>query len=285
MKGANIEPHSRRLPHAVLAAIEAEIGGVESVTHLGGLSGRTVVAAHGPHGALVAKGPVVGAEISVATTLRADFDAHGIRIVDATLVAGDDQHQWLLFAYLPHALPRERWGADPGVIEVLRTLHVFPTETIAQITDRYIPSWDDALTAAALENLHASAPLTHSLRALARRCQYLFEPLTVVSADPNPLNWRVDTTGAPILIDWERITVAHPAIDLGILMPGLGDSATARDIARLYGCKEIEEIDLLHAKAWSLVELAATSPPESDATALISQVREELIDRLTSLAK
>ncbi len=280
----DVDHHARQLPHEVRAAIEADVGRVEELSVLGGLSGRTVVAARGPRRTLVAKGPVAAGEIAVATTLHADLDAHGVPTLDAILVRLDDENQWLLFTYLPSALPRERWGADPSVIDVLRRLHGFPPGPIAQIVDRYVPSWDETLTAAAVKNLHASASLAHALRALSHRCQYLFDPVNVVSADPNPKNWRIDSTGAPVLIDWERVSLAHPAIDLGILMPGLGDSATARQIARTYGSEKINETDILHAKAWSLVELAATSRPGSDAAALLANVREDVIDMLASLA-
>jgi aminoglycoside phosphotransferase (APT) family kinase protein len=43
-----------------------------------------------------------------------------------------------------------------------------------------------------------------------------------ISGDPNPTNWRVRDDGTLVLVDWERFGYGTPAIDLAILMPGLG---------------------------------------------------------------
>jgi|ADGO01.1.fsa_nt_gi Predicted choline kinase involved in LPS biosynthesis len=272
------------LPVEVLRALRNRIGAIDSVSPLGGLSGRTVAVARGQRGTLVAKGPAAATEVRVATRLAPLFREAGIRVAESAVVRTANAGQWLVLEYLPQALPRDRWGADADVIDVLRALHSLRTEPIARIRRRFRPRWDASLTTAAVTALHGGQDLVDRIVRLSERCQYLFDPLAVVSADPNPLNWRLDAAGSPVLIDWERLTLGHPAIDLGILLPGLGEPREAERVANRYGSRDVTATDILRAKAWSLVELAASAPAGGEAAAMIRSLRDDIIDRLATVS-
>ena len=77
----------------------------------------------------------------------------------------------------------------------------------------------------------------------------------------NPGNWRVDDRGRPVLLDWERIGLGHPAVDLGISLPGLPSRSEAEALVAAYN-GGIDASDVLLAKTWSLVELAAETGAE-----------------------
>lgn len=274
--------HEHDLPREVQSAMRARVGTLERLDPLGGLSGRTVLAAHGRLGTVVVKGPATSAEVAVAADLNPHLVAAGVRTARATVISTADAGKWLLLEHFPQELPRERWGADHDVLTVLRALHSLPKALVDGVDGRYLPRWDPSLTAAAVAALRGPSTFADRLSELADRCQYLFQPSVVVSADPNPLNWRIDTAGRPVLLDWERVTLAHPAVDLGILMPGLGDPVTASRIADLYQGASVTGADVLRAKAWSIVEFAGTAPPGSEAAALIQQVRDDAVQVLAS---
>ncbi|MBE1878419.1 phosphotransferase family protein [Myceligenerans pegani] len=272
------------LPAAVVTAVARHAGGVEGIERLGGLSGRTVVAVHGRWRTVVVKGPVTRVEVAAATELVDPLARHGVRVprtlavVDATGdSAGDD---WVVMEHLPRALPRERWGADGRVVDMLRGLHAMPRELVEHLSDRYRPRWDPSLTAAACVALDADQATAGRLADLAERAQDLFFPDRVVSGDPNPLNWRLDDHDSPVLVDWERITVASPAIDLAIVLPGLPDREAAASMVAAYGNDALGVDDILLAKAWTVVELAATAAAGSAAREVIEQIRASFLDWL-----
>jgi aminoglycoside phosphotransferase (APT) family kinase protein len=103
--------------------------------------------------------------------------------------------------------------------------------------------------------------------------QSLFTHWCWLSGDTNPTNWRVYDEEEWVLTDWERFCTGHPAIDLGITMPGLGsmDMSLERNIAAQYvrRCSDLgddlalSEIKLAHqirlAKLWSAVEFLANA--------------------------
>lgn len=271
------------LPAAVATAAARHTGGIRSIEPLGGLSGRMVVAVHGQRGSVVAKGPVTRVEVAVATDLVAPLARCGVRaprtlaVVDS---AGDD---WLLMEHLPRALPRERWGADAQVLDVLWGLHSMPPALVEHLADRYRPRWDSSLTAAAGAALDADRATAGRLADLAERAGNLFAADRVISGDPNPLNWRLDDHDRPVLVDWERITVASPAIDLAIVMPGLPDRHAADAAVVAYGDGALTADDILLAKAWSVVELAATAAPVSAAGTVIDQIRTPFLTWLETV--
>jgi hypothetical protein len=100
------------------------------------------------------------------------------------------------------------------------------------------------------------------LAAMQQEAQPLFVPGVPISGDPNPLNWGLRDDGTAVLFDWERLTIATPALDLAIAVPGLGDWIAFRAVAAGYLGDARERADALArdiaaAKVWSVVELLA----------------------------
>lgn len=261
------------LPTRVLAAAAEHTGQVVRSEPLGGLSERTVVLLHGDRGSVVVKGPAPPAELAVARWPGGFLGQHGVttpqvlRVVDTT-----GSGSWVVMEHLPRALPRERWGADEHVVAVLRALHTVPTHLVASLPGRYRPAWDDALTAAATSALGADSTLRDRLMALCESAQRLFDPQCVVSADPNPLNWRLDEQDRPVLLDLERITLGTPALDLAIALPGLPDRASAAAMGAAYGAGAPSVDDILLAKVWSVVEFAAQAAADTRAQQAIADL-------------
>lgn len=270
------------LPPAVLAAVTPHTGTVRAVEPLGGLSGRTVAAVHGSLGSVVVKGPVSPVEVAAATDLAGPLARSGVR-VPRTLASPDASGAtWLVTEHLPRALPRHRWGGDPHVLDALRGLHSLAPELVENLPDRYRPRWDAPLTAAACESLAADDATAGRLADLAGRAGGLFAAGRVICADANPLNWRLDTDGRPVLVDWERLTVASPAIDVATVIPGLPDRRTAGVVASAYGADAVTADEVMLAKAWTVVELAATAAPGSAAREVVEQIRAPFLEWLWS---
>ena len=189
---------------------------------------------------VVVKGPVSTPEVEVARHFPELLLRHGVRVprVFATPEAVD-AGTWIVMEHLPDPLPQHRWGVDAQVIAMLRGLHTLPPDVVEELPGRYLPRWDDALTASAAAALGADDAVVGRLTVLAKRAQPLFDPRCVVSGDPNPLNWRVDGEQRPVLLDLERITVASPALDLAIVLAGLPDRSGGSGDRRLRrGCAD-----------------------------------------------
>ncbi len=272
------------LPSEVLAAASACAGGITGIESLCGLSGRTVARVQGTGGSVVAKGPVSTPEVEVARHFPELLLRHGVRVprVFATPETAD-AGTWIVMEHLPDPLPQERWGADEQVITTLRALHTLPPDVVEELPERYRPRWDDALTASAASTLGADDAVVGRLTLLAEHAQPLFDPRCVVSGDPNPLNWRVDDENRPVLLDLERITVASPALDLAIVLAGLPDRASAAAVTAAYGAEAPTADEVLLAKAWSVVELAATAADGTPAHDVVMYVRPAFFSWLERL--
>jgi len=87
--------------------------------------------------------------------------------------------------------------------------------------------------------------------------QVLWQPLTVVHGDPNPTNWRLTDQGRPVLLDWARYGLGHPALDVAISLPGLPTPAAAAEAARRYGRSKLGAGLILLAKLYVVLEFLA----------------------------
>ena len=250
-----------------------------SVVDLGGLSGARVRRLDGPGGSVVAKGDVHPRE----RAFYEDVSILGVRVprLLGTVEAGST---WLLLEHLPDPLPRSRWGADAEVVELLRAVHAADELALAAVSSPFRPSWPAETDRAAREVLDLSREADSALDAVRGRAGQLFEPVGVISGDANPLNWRLDVDGRPVLLDWERIGLGHPAIDLGILMPGLSSRGEAASMAAAYG-DGVTADQLLGAKAWSVVELAAEAAVDPRLLDTVTGLSPELDHWLVELAR
>lgn len=177
------------------------------------------------------------------------------------------QDNFLIIEYIPHALPQARWGADPAIVTYLRALHECEVEAVGQL---FQPKWThqttrDALTCLQLDDI----PMLDSLR---EQAQSLFVGDGLISADPNPKNWGIRHNGDIVLFDWERFTRGNPAIDLAIIVPRLGTYAQYEQIALMYPGTSV--VEMLIARAWTIVELLATIHTEQlDAQGTVQWLR------------
>lgn len=243
------------------------------------MSGRTVLAVRGRR-TVVVKGPVRPAEEMVAGSLGDDLRRHGVRLPRTlAVVTTSDDGTWLVLEHVPDALPRGRWGADRDVVQVLQRFHALPPTLLDGLPDRYRPRWDDAMTDSALTALESSSDTRSAISDAQRRAEVALVGNRVISGDPNPMNWRVGAHGDPVPLDLERITLGAPALDLAILLPGLPARADAERLVTQYaalGGDAVAVGDVMVAKAFTVVELAAGSLPGTAAREAVHHLSTQL---------
>ncbi|WDL96459.1 phosphotransferase family protein [Alicyclobacillus sp. ALC3] len=210
----------------------------------------------------------------------------------------DAGRHWISIEDIPNPFPHERWkNCDWEQIEMLFRLHAGTWQDRRRTlpTDAYQPRWDKEMTRRASEWFADGSEREHVVERLTRiqhEAERLFQPLCCISADPNPTNWRIRENGELVLIDWERFSYGHPAIDLGITMPGLGskDGTMENGIAEVYracwtkytGCVPtgFDDLDRLIrvAKLWSVVEFLCNAwrKPELYPEKTVSYIVREL---------
>jgi len=208
----------------------------------------------------------------------------------------DENKYWIVIEDIPYAFPKERWHqADEQVLRALFSFHTESWRRSFPVENSYIPKWDYRLTECVLA--FYSDKTGNQLQPLFIKAQedsqQLFKPYCWISADTNPTNWGVRKDGSVVLFDWERISCGSPAIDLSIIMPGLGtpDDSLELSIAKKYlkmwssaGLDfPFSEWELLWqiklAKIWSVVEFLNNNADTLDADAfkeILSGLAEKL---------
>lgn len=212
---------------------------------------------------------------------------------------------WIVIEHIPNPFPQERWRCDPEQMKMLVRLHAetWNDRRLTLAPEGYKPGWNQDMTRQAFEwfKLTEREHVSNGLTMLQREAQSLFQPLCCISADPNPTNWRLRKNGELVLIDWERFSHGHPAIDLGITMPGLGskDGLVEQEIADLYqtcwreniGCvpPELSKLErwIRLGKLWSMVEFAASArvKPELYPQETVRYIVRELPELIRGLLK
>lgn len=224
------------------------------------MSGAGVQRVRGPHGTVVVKAGVGGRELGVYTRLAPVLEDAGIRVPRCLGAHTEQDTTWLVLEDLPMPLPRERWGADADVLETLRSLHALSPDVVTAEIEPFRPRWNDAMTATTATRLGLSTAARQTLSAGLSAAGSLFDSGTVISADPNPLNWAIAADGRVTLMDWDRIGLGHPAIDLAIALPGLPSPGEASRMVAAYDAPvagsdspEVSPAEVLLAKAWTVV--------------------------------
>ena len=202
---------------------------------------------------------------------------------------------WVAMEDVPHPLPRERWLADREALAVLAALHSETWGKPAAVEDPFRPRWSDEMTEAVLALFGYDAPAVEEpLRRAQAAAQALFAPRCWVQGDANPTNWRLRTDGTAVLVDWERVGLATPAIDLAVTVPGVGsvDGADERRVAEGYrecwralGAPLPAELtnlsrQVVAAKRWNVAEFLAengSALPPDRLEGLLSGFRQALL--------
>lgn len=281
-------------PAALREYLASRFGLPLEIVPLGGMGGGAVWRVRFARAAVIVKRSASPVETYVYGTLSDVFAAQGVSIPAmywSAQEAGAGDF-WLVMEDIPRALPSARRGADADVMALLRNLHQLPRERVSLPPGAYAPAWPEEMTDAALslfpdEQRKRLAGLLEAVRAAALP---LFAPDCLISGDPNPLNWGLRDDGAVVLFDWERFTFGTPALDLAIVVPGLGQRNDYVSIAERYlghgvtvaGAGELAG-QIQAAKVWSVVEFLSqvaqgTVRPGFSVSALIDQVSRWLYD-------
>lgn len=257
------------LPNPVSDMVNDLIGSPITVELLGGMSGARVMRVTGPTRTIVAKAGVSRRELAVYRSLSPMFSEAGIRTPELRGSIEAENEVWLLLEDIAHFLPAGRWLADAELLGTLHRLHRIAPATLDLLPDRFRPTWTDAMDQAAMKWFGNDVGFAPQLAALRRQAEPLFEPRGVISGDPNPLNWGLSRSAELVLLDWERIGLGHPAIDLAIAIPGLPTTAEFERTAAVYRAADmgpnaeavqVEPRHLVLAKLWTLVEFLAETP-------------------------
>lgn len=265
-------------PTAFDNAIRERAGVDIVIANPGGMSGAGVARIAGSAGSVILKRSEGGRERHVYRAMAPRLDAAGVALPALFASTIEDGFNWLLLEDIPEPLPRERWLADPELLEMLYRLHSIPLNELPLPPDRYRPGWEQDLTRQALslfepDDADRLAPRLDVIREDAAK---LFDPVCVISGDPNPANWGVGEDGRPVLFDWERCTLGHPAIDLAITVPGLGNKAVFATVAERYPAPVAVD-DIIRAKVWVVVEFLAgcasgSVEPSFDLVGLVARI-------------
>jgi aminoglycoside phosphotransferase (APT) family kinase protein len=253
-------------PRELRQYLEVTYGQAPTVERLhGGLSGASVDRLHWPQTTLILKSDVKPAELYFYQHIAPFLRQAQIPIPDAYFTL-DDATRWLVMEDIPQPLPRERWRGDAEIATVLARLHQVPVDTIPPMPAGvgYVAGWDDILSEKALACFDEATRevLRPRLAGLCEKSQHLFVRQCAVSGDSNPMNWGVRQDGSAVLFDWERFTIATPAIDLSITVGGLSSRESCRALAGYYlqeypayGMPAEQLTDnLLLTKVWVVVE-------------------------------
>lgn len=261
-------------PAPVRAYIHETHGAPETVERLGGMSDGRVFRAQFAESSVIVKASPSDKERNFYRTVAPSLAQLGIATPRLEWSTRISESSWLILEDVPCSLPQgdsQHWRADRRVLTTLCKLHAATLDEPIAMPDLFEPRWTEEMTKAALSLFPSAtaAGLAPVLTSLEYEAQPLFEPRCSISGDPNPMNWGVRSDGAAVLFDWERFGRGTPAIDLGIITPGLGDSAAATNLARDYISEwqrttnsqpwSIQELsrDISLAKAWVAVEFLA----------------------------
>jgi thiamine kinase-like enzyme len=218
----------------------------------GGLSGCAVYRVQLKDCNVVVKANVAPREAAFYRDFAPILKAH-IRTPKLEMIAESNGETWLVIEHIPALLPKDRWLADPQMLDTLRKLHDFKFDHAPKFV--FQPTWTQAMNTHVLQFLpkHLEAKL-EEFRTLA---QPLLEPRNLISGDPNPKNWGILENGKPVLFDWDRFGLGTPALDLAITVPGLGSRSDYTKVAATYRGKPDDKLarEIALAKVWAIIDI------------------------------
>jgi hypothetical protein len=231
---------------------------------LGGKSGAAVYRLRFTHGSAILKASTNPAEYHFYAQSAPSLRRQGIGIPALLGCTHAENNFWLALEDIAQPLPRQ---LDLRLITMLARLHRLPTSLLDLPQAHFAPDWTPTLTKQAVDCFepHLQPSVRHQLERWQQDDSRLFEPECFISGDPNPANWGVRSDGTLVLFDWERFCRAAPAIDLAIIIPGLGTREQYQEVATAY-LRERESSDhpyqadvdrlaedITRAKVWTVV--------------------------------
>ncbi|HEX5167342.1 MAG TPA: aminoglycoside phosphotransferase family protein [Thermomicrobiales bacterium] len=225
-------------PERLREAIERHTGGRFGVERLSGMSFSGVWRVSGAAGSTIVKASQSGYEASFYEGVASSLRRAGVPIPDLLLALDDGTRHWLLLEDIPEPLPVASgpdWQPDGQIVEILARLHATTRARPPRLPNPPARNWTDAMTQSALGCLtDQGTDLEPLLATMQHEAQELSQPWCWISGDPNPRNWGLRGGRQPVLFDWELFGPGLPAIDLAIIVPGLGDAAAYRRVADAY---------------------------------------------------
>lgn len=279
-------------PEPIRSHIHHGYGDPVSIDDVSGMSGGSVVRIRFATTSIVVKHSHSGRECRFYERVAPALRGYGVATPHLLWSTRHGDTFWLLLEDIPAPLAPDR-GIDRRVmtemVRILAHLHMVPLSLFPASDAWFKPHWTDSMTLAALSLFapEVADECGEALRRIQRECQPLFEPQCWISADPNPLNWGTRADSTLVLFDWERFGQGTPALDLAIIVPGLGDLSAYAMVAADYLAVRGRETggylngteglarDISHAKVWTVVDLlsdAAGGAPDDVIAWLVGRV-------------
>jgi aminoglycoside phosphotransferase (APT) family kinase protein len=226
-------------PPALVAQLRQTHGAPTGIEQLGGMSGGRVWRVRCATASLIVKLSASPAEARFYEQVAEPLRAAGVPSPRMEWALHEPDAHWLILEDIPAPLPVQTpatWSPDARVIAILARLHAVTRANPPNLQDAQPQAWTDAMTSSALTffSPEVAATLALRLRQLRQASQPIFTPWCWVSGDPNPLNWGQRDDGSPVLFDWELFGPGTPAIDLAIIIPGLGHAEQYAETAECY---------------------------------------------------
>jgi hypothetical protein len=226
-------------PSALVEQLHRTHDAPSSVERLGGMSGSCVWRVRFTGSSVIVKASASPAEARFYELAAGPLREAGILSPRLEWALHEPDAHWLVLEDIPTQLPTQPvagWRPDPRVIAILARLHALTRTKPPYLPDAPPQTWTDAMTASALALFPpaAAATLAPLLRRLRQETQPIFAPWCWISGDPNPLNWGLRADGSRVLFDWELFGPGTPAIDLAIVIPGLGNVAQYAAVVDCY---------------------------------------------------
>lgn len=286
-----MNPSFAELPNPMITHLIGRYGSLQKIDHLPGVIRTRVCRVWFEQKSLIIKTTSNDREVSFYRTIAPILRKEGVPIPDLEWIHQEAEHSWILvLEHIPLQFPRDRWLADPELLQVLFRLHTYSGKP--QTGSIFQPAWSDEMTTAAVSCFPEpiKEKLQEPLDQLRIKALRLLEPLCWISGDPNPTNWGLRLNKQPVLFDWERFGRGHPALDLAITVPGLGRENDFHRVAAEYlkGHSADNEAvmqlsrDVAVAKTWNVVEFlhivrSGETPDPIDLDWLLSSLPEWLI--------
>lgn len=225
----------------LLVEIEIQFGPVLEVVELAGVVGeggcRLLTCEKGE---VILKTDATATEREFYENFADELRSQGV-VTPLLYASGHDEiyGDWILLEYIPHQYPRHRWQDYSERLRVLFNLHqaTWGAET-AILHNPYLPSWSDIMTGSVMDWYARGADeegIKDKLTEACHRFNHLSMKDCCISGDTNPTNWHL-RDGQIVLVDWERFGYGTPALDLGVMIPGIGneDTSTEQAVAAKY---------------------------------------------------
>lgn len=226
-----------RLPTLVQRFIQNNYGEPKIIDELNGVNqarGTSCLRLLFEKKSVIVKNTINKREYDVYNQLAPFFHSKEIYIPNTYYTYEEEQSYWFVIEDIPLSFPQTRWKGDIEQIKYLFALHFNTWNQNLNIHDPFLFQGHENLNKKVLKFLPLN--LKTEIEGLRIASKDIFAKLCCISGDPNPTNWGIRNNNQLVLFDWERIGYGSPAIDLAIIIPGLGtvDKSLETSIANTY---------------------------------------------------